>query len=134
MERPPLPPNNRTSGVPTTRTVEGAHRIDLLTAICLVVSFNDIGSHLMPSSYTLGKHFEEFVQAQLASGRYNNASEVLRDALRLMEERERRLAALDTAISRGITDIEAGRLHDADSVFDELEAKYEQMVTERQEP
>jgi len=88
----------------------------------------------MPSSYTLGKHFEEFVQAQLASGRYNNASEVLRDALRLMEERERRLAALDTAISRGITDIEAGRLHDADSVFDELEAKYEQMVTERQEP
>jgi antitoxin ParD1/3/4 len=88
----------------------------------------------MPSSYTLGKHFEAFVQAQLASGRYNNASEVLRDALRLMEERERRLAALDTAISRGITDIEAGRLHDADSVFDELEAKYEQMATERREP
>ena len=49
-----------------------------------------------------------------------------------MEERERRLAALDTAISRGITDIEAGRLHDADSVFDELEAK--QMATERRGP
>ena len=51
-----------------------------------------------------------------------------------MEERERRLAALDTAISRGITDIKGGRLHDADSVFDELEAKYEQMVTERRGP
>jgi antitoxin ParD1/3/4 len=52
----------------------------------------------MPSSYTLGQHFEQFVQSQLAGGRYNNASEVLRDALRLMEDRERRLAVLDAAI------------------------------------
>ena len=79
----------------------------------------------MPSSYTLGKHFETFVQAQLASGRYNNASEVVRDALRLMEERERKLAALDTAIERGLTDINAGRVHDADDLFDELEAELE---------
>ena len=74
----------------------------------------------MPSSFTLGKHFELFVQAQLASGRYNNASEVLRDALRLMEERERKLAALDVAIERGMADIDAGRVHDAEEVFDEL--------------
>ncbi len=77
----------------------------------------------MPSSYTLGKHFETFVQAQLASGRYNNASEVLRDALRLMEERDRKLAALDSAIERGITDINEGRGHDAEDVFAELEAE-----------
>ena len=77
----------------------------------------------MPSSYTLGKHFETFVQAQLASGRYNNASEVLRDALRLMEERERRLAALDRAIERGMADIEAGRIHDLDETCDELDAE-----------
>ena len=77
----------------------------------------------MPSSYTLGKHFETFVQAQLASGRYNNASEVLRDALRLMEDRERRLASLDAAIERGIADIEAGRVHDLDEVCDELDAE-----------
>jgi antitoxin ParD1/3/4 len=83
------------------------------------------GGHAMPSSYTLGKHFETFVQAQLASGRYNNASEVVRDALRLMEERERKLAALDTAIERGLTDINAGRVHDADDLFDELEAELE---------
>lgn len=75
----------------------------------------------MPSSYTLGKHFETFVQAQLASGRYNNASEVLRDALRLMEDRERKLAALDSAIARGLADIENGRVTDADDVFDALE-------------
>ncbi len=77
----------------------------------------------MPTSYTLGKHFESFVQAQLTSGRYNNASEVLRDALRLMEDRERKLAALDTAIERGMADIAAGRVHDADEVFDALEAE-----------
>jgi antitoxin ParD1/3/4 len=77
----------------------------------------------MPSSYTLGKHFETFVQAQLASGRYNNASEVVRDALRLMEDRERRLASLDAAIERGIADIEAGRVHDLDEVCDELDAE-----------
>lgn len=77
----------------------------------------------MPSSYSLGKHFEAFVQGQLASGRYNNASEVLRDALRLMEERERRLAAIDQAVALGIADLEAGRVHDADDVFAELEAE-----------
>jgi len=87
----------------------------------------------MPSSYTLGKHFESFVQAQLASGRYGNASEVLRDALRLMEERERRLASLDAAIERGIADIEAGRVHDLDEVCDELDAKFTRMAEERGE-
>src|SRR5579871_1820997 len=54
----------------------------------------------MLNSYTLGQHFEAFVQAQLASGRYSDASEVVRDALRLMEERERCLAAVDIAIER----------------------------------
>jgi antitoxin ParD1/3/4 len=82
----------------------------------------------MPSSYTLGKHFEGFVQAQLASGRSNNASEVLRDALRLMEEREDRLKALDSAIERGMTNIAAGRFRPAEEVFDRLEAKYTRMA------
>lgn len=87
----------------------------------------------MPSSYSLGKHFETFVQAQLASGRYNNASEVLRDALRLMEEQERKLAPLDAAIERGRADIEAGRIHDAEEVFAELKARYTRMASERGE-
>jgi antitoxin ParD1/3/4 len=88
----------------------------------------------MPGSYTLGSHFEAFVQAQLASGRYTNASEVLHDALRLMEERERRLSALDGAIECGMADIEAGRVKDADTVFDRLEAKYSRMAEARGEP
>jgi antitoxin ParD1/3/4 len=87
----------------------------------------------MPSSYSLGSHFEAFIQGQLSSGRYNNASEVLRDALRLMEERERRLASLDASIARGLADIAAGRVHDADAVFEELEARYAEMGQQRSE-
>jgi antitoxin ParD1/3/4 len=85
----------------------------------------------VPSSYTLGPHYEAFVQAQLASGRYNNKSEVLRDALRLLEERERRLAALDAAIACGIADAAANDVEDAEAVFDALEAKYGRMAAER---
>jgi antitoxin ParD1/3/4 len=85
----------------------------------------------MPSSYTLGPHYEAFVKGQLASGRYNNKSEVVRDALRLMEERERRLAALDAAIMRGGADADAGHTEDAETVFDALEAKYGRMAAER---
>lgn len=77
----------------------------------------------MPSSYTLGKHYEAFVQAQLSSGRYNNASEVLRDALRLMEQRERQMAALDLAIERGMADIRAGRVYELDEMADALDAE-----------
>ncbi len=41
----------------------------------------------------LTSHFEEFVQTQIAEGRYTNASEVVRDALRLLEERQQLHAA-----------------------------------------
>ena len=47
----------------------------------------------MPSSYTLGEHYEKFVRDLVESGRYASASEVLRDSLRLMEERETERAA-----------------------------------------
>ena len=56
----------------------------------------------MASSYSLGSHFESFVQEQLASGRYNNASEVLRDALRLMEARDVKLQALRATLNASI--------------------------------
>ena len=50
-----------------------------------------------------------------------------------MEERERCLAAVDAAIKRGVADVRAGRVHDAETVFDELEARYTGMARERGE-
>ena len=40
-------------------------------------------------SFALGDRFEAFIDAQVQGGRYNNASEVVRDALRLLEDREK---------------------------------------------
>jgi antitoxin ParD1/3/4 len=42
----------------------------------------------MPSSYTLGDHYEKFIRELVDSGRYSSASEVVRDGMRMMEERE----------------------------------------------
>jgi antitoxin ParD1/3/4 len=42
----------------------------------------------MSSSYSLGPHFDAFIQEQLASERYASASEVVRAGLRLLEEHE----------------------------------------------
>ena len=56
-------------------------------------------------SYSVGRHFDQFIREQVEAGRYNNGSEVVREGLRLVEEREVRLAALrqhlTDAIERG---------------------------------
>lgn len=56
-------------------------------------------------SYTVGEHFDQFIRKQVKSGRFNNGSEVVREGLRLVEEREVKLEALkqhlDAAIERG---------------------------------
>ena len=60
----------------------------------------------MPSSYSLGEHYEAFARALVKSGRYASVSEVLRDGMRLMEEkealREWKLAELKKAIQEGL--------------------------------
>jgi len=48
---------------------------------------------------------------------------VLREGVRLIQEREARLAVLDAAIARGLDDAEAGRMRSSSEVFDRLEAK-----------
>ena len=78
----------------------------------------------MPSSVDLGSRLEKFVASLVKSGRYNSKSEVLREGVRLLEEREKRLAALDAAIARGIADAEAGRVKPLGQVFRRLDAKY----------
>jgi antitoxin ParD1/3/4 len=78
----------------------------------------------MPSSVDLGNVLEAFVARLVASGRYNSKSEVLREGLRLLHERETRLAVLDAALARGLADAAAGRVTPAKQVFSSLRRKY----------
>ena len=79
-------------------------------------------------SADLGRQLEAFVAELVDTGRYNSKSEVLREGVRLIHERETRLAALDASIMRGIADADAGRTKPAEEVFDRLERKYRSMV------
>ncbi len=53
------------------------------------------------TSVALGTYFEDFIKVEISQGRYNNASEVVRAGLRLLEENESRLMALKAAIDEG---------------------------------
>ena len=59
------------------------------------------------TSVALGVYFEDFIKAKIAQGRYNNASEVIRAGLRLLEENVSRLVELKAAIQEGIDSSEA---------------------------
>jgi antitoxin ParD1/3/4 len=65
-----------------------------------------------------------FLQNRVKSGRYQTTSEVVREALRLLErqekEREESLRQLKSKLKRGATQAERGELIDGDEVFDEL--------------
>src|SRR5947209_2774860 len=68
----------------------------------------------MPTrNINLTEHFDHFVDLQVASGRYSNASEIVREALRLLEEheqeREAKLKALRQAAKQGFDEIDQGQ-------------------------
>ena len=67
----------------------------------LVLIFSTMGSMGRVTSFSLGDHFETFIDSQVSDGRYSNASDVMRAALRLLEEREAKLIALRTALIEG---------------------------------
>ena len=63
------------------------------------------------TSISLGDHFENFIESTVSNGRFNNASEVVRAGLRLLEEEENRIQILRKAIQEGV---ESGRAVDFD--------------------
>ena len=76
---------------------------------------------------SVGREFEEFVRAKVESGDYASASEVVRDGLRLMREKEQlfeaRLQSLRGEIQKGIDQLECGESRDGETVMAELRAK-----------
>ncbi|ESQ86793.1 hypothetical protein ABAC460_22340 [Asticcacaulis sp. AC460] len=86
----------------------------------------------MPSSYALGTHFETMMERLIQSGRYNSKSEILRDGLRIIEERESRreveLEELRAALRAGM---ESGPGIPAEDVFAELKSRYRKMAEDK---
>lgn len=53
------------------------------------------------TSVTLGDHFEKIIEESIKTGRYSSASEVIREGLRLVDEREQKIKILRKAIEAG---------------------------------
>lgn len=62
------------------------------------------------TSLTLGKHWESFIKDKVSNGRYGSASELVRDSLRLLEERDLKLESLRAALIEGEDSGSAGKL------------------------
>lgn len=61
-------------------------------------------------SYALGNHYEKFIAKQVSKGRFNNASEVVRAGLRMLEDYEIRMKELRSLIDEGDTAIHEGKV------------------------
>lgn len=72
----------------------------------------------------LTPHFDRFVQSKVESGRYQSASEVVRDGLRLLEEREEQrqqsVGRMRNEIEVGWQQSEHGEVVDGPAVFAEI--------------
>jgi antitoxin ParD1/3/4 len=75
-------------------------------------------------SITLPTEMANFIRQKVDSGLYSSNSEIIREAVRALMERERRLEWLDTAIARGVADAEAGQVQDIDEVRTELRGRF----------
>jgi len=78
------------------------------------------------TSLSLGEHWEVFIKNEISSGRYGSASEVVRDALRSMEERKSKLEALRAHLSEGANQAKNGLFVDdfsMDSLINGLDAE-----------
>jgi antitoxin ParD1/3/4 len=86
----------------------------------------------MPSSYAVGDHFENLIEELIQSGRFQSKSEVVREGLRLLEEREEerriRIEKLRADFQLGI---DSGPRIPAEKVFAELKARYRKLPREK---
>jgi antitoxin ParD1/3/4 len=75
-------------------------------------------------SITVPPEMATFIRQKVDSGLYSSNSEIIREALRGMMERDQRLERIDTAIAKGIADAEEGRVQDIDEVRAELYERF----------
>ena len=78
----------------------------------------------MTMTVELGPMLEQAVEDLIENGRYRSKSEVLREGVRLVQDREARLESLKAEIQKGLDDVDAGRVYPIEDVVAELEARY----------
>jgi len=86
----------------------------------------------MATSYSIGKHFEAFIERLIASGRYSTASEIIRDGLRMVEEREQdreaKLEWLRAEIQKGL---DSGPAEEVGDMFARIKAEGREQLAEK---
>ena len=75
------------------------------------------------TSVALGQHFSNFIDTQVKGARYGSASDVVRAGLRLLEEHETKVKALQDSLNAGLQSGEP-RPFDSDSFLDRMHKKY----------
>lgn len=78
----------------------------------------------MASSVNLGEQLETFITEAVKKGRYGSRSEVLREGVRLVQEREAQWARLQVELKKGADAALAGKSEDVDVVFERLLGRY----------
>lgn len=78
-----------------------------------------------------GKDLQDYIDAQVKAGRYEDHAAGAREALRLLKFRDRYMAELDAALERGLAQAEAGLGTPIEEVAAKLKAKYRAMAREQ---
>lgn len=87
------------------------------------------------TSVSLNEHFAEFVDEQVESGRYTTASDVVHQALRMLEGYETKLARLRALLAEFEEDIKAGRVYEMNDAFwEELGREVDERIKRGEKP
>lgn len=87
------------------------------------------------TSLSLGKHYESFIVELVDSGRYDSASAVVEEGLRLLEVHQRQLDWLREQIAIADEQIQNGQVHeDSDAFWDELDREVDEMIKRGDRP
>ena len=106
-------------------------RLTYLDTMCHMRYSSDMATHRTTVNISITPELDAFIQNRVKSGRYQTTSEVVREALRLLErherERDEAFRKLKAKLKRGAGQAERSELIDGDEVFDELR----EMIEER---